>query len=249
MNYRVAICDDDRSQVEILNDYIENFSFKTNYDIKIINAYDGEELLGKLSGRGRSIDIKDVDIFLLDIEMNGMSGIDLAKKIKEKNESAAIIYITGFKDYALYAFQIRAFHYIMKPITYKMFAMLLNEVIEDLRCKSLRKEIDKIFLVKNKRQTLKIPYSQIFYFEKYLRKTILTCRNEVIEFYASFKNLKKELDMSHFTQCHQSFIVNNNKIYSYKNKEIYIKELDKFIPVSKACVKEVKKVLSDELFG
>lgn len=248
MNYIVAICDDDRTQVEIVNDYIENFSFKTNYDIKVIKAYTGEELLRKLDSEEEGIGIADIDIFLLDIEMNEMNGIDLAKKIKQKNKKAIIVYITGFKDYALYAFQIRAFHYMMKPITYKNFEILLNEIIENLKVRYLKKETDKIFVVKNKGAVLKIPYMDIFYFEKSLRKTIVTCKSESTEFYASFKNLIKELDMNYFTQCHQSFIVNNSKIYSYKNKEIYIRELNERIPVSKGCVKEVKKALSDKLF-
>ncbi|WP_291579032.1 LytR/AlgR family response regulator transcription factor [Clostridium sp. UBA6640] len=245
MPYNVIICDDDNIQVRIINGYLNRFSDGNNL-FNILSFNSGEELLHKLSKNSSSLKVSDIDIFLLDIEMSGLNGMELGYKIREVNKTAIIIYITGFKDYALNAFEIRSFNYIIKPISYEKFYSVISEAMEIV---SLKIEKSKELVIDNKDKVHRIRYDDIYYFEKYLRKVRVITKQETIEYYASLKELKKVLDMDYFVQCHQSFIINKSKLTSYKSQSVYIADLGIDIPVSKASVKEVRQCLANNLFG
>lgn len=241
MNYTIAVCDDDSAQLKIIESYLKKFMEECKKEISIITSSSGEETLKKIVG-------KNIDIFLLDVEMKGMDGLELGKKLREINPKAIIIFITGFKDYALNAFSIRAFDYILKPISYDKFKPLLKECIQRLKEIHSISSTEKLFQLNTKDYTYNIKYSHICYFEKILRKVKVVCADNEYEFYGSFKNLMDNLDMEYFTQCHQSFIVNNNHIASYKNQQIYVEDVDKYLPVSRNFIKNVKESLGKSLF-
>ena len=75
------------------------------------------------------------DIALLDIEMPGMNGIELAKYIKEKYADCIIIFITAYDrfDYAIEAMHIKAFDYLLKPWKEERLCELINTAIENVR--------------------------------------------------------------------------------------------------------------------
>lgn len=250
MQYTISVCDDEKFQIDIIKKYIERFNENKEYEIHLLTACSGEELLEKLNNLdNKDRDSKNIDIFFLDIEMKGIDGVELGRRLRKKNKDAVIVYITGFKDYAFNAFQIKAFDYIMKPVTYEKFQKLFGEILERVQEIQYRKEKNKEFIVEIRGLTKRINYSDIYYFEKSLRKIKVVNKRENIEFYKSFKIFKADIDMNFFTQCHQSFIVNNEKISAYKDHEIYIQELDKYIPVSKKWIRDVKDTLSKQLFG
>ncbi|GAA0774685.1 LytTR family DNA-binding domain-containing protein [Clostridium subterminale] len=242
MDYTIALCDDKQIQVNIISDYIKETNSEIKKNFTIITANSGQELLDKIKHM-------EVHVFFLDVEMVGLNGIELGCRLREMYNKAVIVYVTGFKDYAFNAFEIRAFHYIIKPLSYEKFKSLFYEVLNSLNARYYIEEKDKEFIIENKGIIERIKYTDIYYFEKCLRKINVICKNYNIEFYGSFKTLKDDIDMNYFMQCHQSFIVNNDKISGYKNQEIYIEELNEYIPVSKSCIRDTKDVLAKQLFG
>ena len=77
---------------------------------------------------------KKADIVFLDIQMEGMNGIDTARVLREKQEDTVLIFITGVKEYVFEAFDVAAFHYLLKPVDEKKF----SEVFE-----RAKKEVEK----------------------------------------------------------------------------------------------------------
>jgi len=213
----------------------------------IDHSIDSRALENELKNSDRLLN--ETDIFLFDIEMDGVDGMDLGKIVRSKKKNAIIIYITGYKDYAVEAFEIKAFNYIMKPVLYDRFVRVLKDALLKVDENKYKKEVEKYYVVDRKDSAKKLKYNEIFYFEKSLRKIKVVLRNQTLEFYGSFRELKEELDMSHFTQCHQSFIVNNRKIEYCKQQEVYIEELNEMLPVSKRSMKEVKSALANSLFS
>ncbi|NFV45940.1 response regulator transcription factor [Clostridium botulinum] len=245
MTYTIAICDDDPIQVKIIKSYIHKYVNSSNSneeDDYIIIAEDNcKRLLDKIK-------YHSVDIFFLDIQMNDMNGIDISIKIKKRYKDSIIVFITGFEKYALKAFEIRAFNYIMKPLTYDKFKTTFDEVCTAVKDIHYINNSEEEFMVNNKLGINKIKYRDIFYFEKNLRKIKIVCKNQNIEYYSSFRELKNNINMAFFTQCHQSFIVNNDKISSYEKQLIYIEELNFYIPVSRSYIEVVKNILTENLF-
>lgn len=114
-----------------------------NLELKVLEKtvkkhfVDELEIFASSNGRKASQICDEVkpDIALLDIEMPGMNGIELAKYIKEKNTECIIIFITAYDrfDYAIEAMHIKAFDYLLKPWKEEKLCELINTAIENVR--------------------------------------------------------------------------------------------------------------------
>ena len=114
-----------------------------NLELKVLEKTVKKHFVDELeiftAGNGRKAsqicDEVKPDIALLDIEMPGMNGIELAKYIKEKNTECIIIFITAYDrfDYAIEAMHIKAFDYLLKPWKEERLCELINTAIENVR--------------------------------------------------------------------------------------------------------------------
>ena len=114
-----------------------------NLELKVLEKtvkkhfVDELEIFALSNGRKASQICDEVkpDIALLDIEMPGMNGIELAKYIKEKYADCIIIFITAYDrfDYAIEAMHIKAFDYLLKPWKEERLCELINTAIENVR--------------------------------------------------------------------------------------------------------------------
>lgn len=239
MLFNIAICDDNPAQIDVITSFIEKIDTKYRFDI--IKAYSGEELLSNIKD-------KKLDIAFLDIEMDGMNGIELGEKIREKSKTAIIVFITGFKEYAFNAFKIKAFDYIMKPITEEKFNKLMNEIILRYNEQVYIGETKKYYIIKRCNDYIKISYKDIYFFEKKQRKIIVYTSKGEYDFYGTIRQLKKDLDMDYFIQCHQGFIVNKFKIFEQYKNEINFRDINKSVPISKRYYSKIRQALEDNLF-
>lgn len=241
MGVTIAVCDDESTMVALVTSYIK--SLENNYKVEIIEALSGEELLKK-------VEKKKIDVAFLDIEMKGMDGINLAREIRKKYEDCIIVFITGFRGHALEAFDVDAFQYILKPITENKFRKCLNDIVLRLEEKIAFKEKNSIFIIDNKKSVVKLKYKDIFYFEKLSNKIKVCTADGDYEYYGTLKELKKELDMEKsFIKCHQGYIVNISKIYKLKDEQIYMRDIKRYVPVSRRFKAEIKQILEENLFN
>ena len=89
----IVICEDELEQRNIIKKYINDISKGISVKFELLEFESAEEfLLNK-------IEFKNVDIFILDINMNGMSGMDLARLIREKDDISEIIFVTSLLEY------------------------------------------------------------------------------------------------------------------------------------------------------
>lgn len=241
MLFRIAICDDSQIQVELTKQFIGNALI--DGDIEYFTANSGEELLemDKL--------VENFDIVFLDIEMDGLNGIETAKEIRKTNNDAIIVFITGFKDYALEAYELNTFHYILKPISQEKISELMINIIRRIAEIRAYQEIEKIFTIKRKNKVIQLPYNEIYYFEKILRRIKVISLEGEITFTGTFSSLLEEIDNNYFIRCHQGFIVNRHKISKYKNESIYLRDIDKIIPVSRSNKENIIRALEENLFS
>ncbi len=109
----MAVVDDEEAIREQIGGFIE----KRNPDFDISSFNTGEGLLA--SG-------KDFDIIFLDIQMEGMGGIEAARTLRQSGVDAVVIFITGIREYVFEAFDVSAFHYLLKPIEEQKFMEVLG---------------------------------------------------------------------------------------------------------------------------
>ncbi len=173
----------------------------------------GEELLASE---------KWFDIVFLDIQMDGMNGIEAARKLRERQEDAVLIFITGIKEYVFDALDLYAFHYLLKPLDEKKFA----EVLEKAAWEAKKKKEKKCIFLKTRNLTL--DQSDILYVESRAKKLEIHTAgaDKAIEIYASMDELEGQLGED-FYRCHRAYIVNMAHITEYDNESITLTNGDK----------------------
>lgn len=111
---RLAVCDDDKFVVEQIESYIEQLK-----ELSIVYEvyFSAEEFYGHMFEL-------DFDVYFLDIEIADKSGIELAKKIRQANQYAVIVFITSYSKYVIDVFDVNTFNFVLKPLTYEKFKKL-----------------------------------------------------------------------------------------------------------------------------
>lgn len=237
----VAICDDEIRQINIIKEFLAHEL--TDMEYTVIEADSGERLL-------ELCEEVMPDLVFLDIEMKDLNGIETGKVMRERNKDAVIAFVTGFRDFALQAFEIRAFDYIIKPLTKQKFGVFIRDAKRRLEEIKLRNEKDGSLIVKLKTEMISIGFDEILFIEKSGHQIIIHLKqDENVAYYGSFRELMPKLAKGSFVQCHQGYIVNINHVASYKERSLVIEGEAGVVPVSKSNVKSVKDAIERRLFG
>lgn len=237
MELIIGICDDCKEQIDLINNYLMNF--KDEFEIKVISSTVPLQFFSRLKGH-------KPDLVFLDIDMEELNGIELGKKIKEEYSNTVIIYITAYEEYALEAFRVRAFHYLIKPVTAEKISQVFKEAVSQIKKDNIEK---RYYTVKKKGEYINFEYDDIYYFEKVRHRIKICTINREITFYGTFKKLVQKIDMEFFIRCHQGYIVNKSKIRAYRDQMLLLNENLKKIPVSRSHISDVKNMMEDKLFS
>ncbi len=204
---RIAVCDDEKSMGEYLRQLIERGTAdRKNCRVEVFSS--GEELLK--NGKG-------FDIYFLDIDLKGMSGLDMARTLRQESE-AVIVFVTALKEYVFDAFEVQAFRYLLKPIDEQKFFRVLEQAIEE--CRSGKYAEPLVIRVKGLYRN--IPKDNILYAENDGRKIVLHLKEEQISYYAKMSELEEMLGGGFF-RCHRGYLVNLNAVEGYDTGNIRMK--------------------------
>lgn len=143
--FRIVICEDEISQREKLKEYIQKIFDDNKEKVEITEFESAEDLLSD------NIVLKEVDIFILDIKLNGLSGMDLAKLIRKEDDRSEIIFVTSLVEYIQEGYTVRAYRYLLKPIEYEELRKHLLNCISDIK----RKKVN--FVIENRDGMRRIP--------------------------------------------------------------------------------------------
>lgn len=221
----IAIVDDEKVIREQIKNMIEN-KFP-GYQTDTFST--GKELL--------AIE-KDYDVIFLDIQMDGINGMDTARKLREQQKESLLIFITGMKEYVFEAFEVNAFHYLLKPVEEKKFEEVLKRAIREIE--KQRKKGEKHLFIKTRVKSITLNQSSILYIENRAKKVEIHTTEEVVEMYASMRDLEKQLSDS-FYRCHRGYLVNMAYITEYSNDNITLSNGEDIF-LSKEKYKEFVKV-------
>ena len=165
------------------------------------------------------------DIVFLDIQMEGMNGIEAARSLREKNanlgvEDTVLVFITGIKEYVFDALDLYAFQYLLKPIDEDKFAEVLERAVRE----AARKKERRVLFIKSRNLTL--DQSEILYIESRAKKVEIHTVRQTIEIYAAMDELEGQLGDG-FYRCHRAYIVNMDCITEYDSESITLTNGDR----------------------
>ena len=206
---RIAVCDDDKWMRQYLQTVIRQ---KTGIQADLYES--GEAFL-----EGR----EDYDILFLDIcfEENAvnhkLNGMETARKLR-KYSDALIIFITAMPDYVYEAYDVEAFHYLLKPIDERK----LCEVVRRAVSKAEEKKTSPSLLIKTNGKFVQIQAEDIFYAENDGRKITLHTRNGLFSYYEKMEVLEQKLTGGFF-RSHRGYLVNLQEVAGYDRTSITLK--------------------------
>ena len=214
---RIAVCDDDRAIREELFRLIQ----KQVPEVDIMEYQSGEELINT---RG------NFNIYFLDIEMGEVSGMDIARSIREQEENgrqrSIIIFVTGYREYMEAAFDVNAFHYLIKPIDTEKFSEVFRRAWKEAAV--FYEQEKKYIIVKSSGTQQKILLKNIYYIESGNKKVIFHTTNGTLEVYGKMEELEKGLGNT-FYRCHRCYLVNMEKISAYNADNIQVTNGDNLL--------------------
>jgi len=206
---RVAICEDEQIQRVLIRKRLEEYMTGRNIDAEIIEYDSGEQFTLDEN--------KDkIDIVLLDIYMEGMSGIELAKKIRNDGNNLEIIFITSSNEFAAEAFEVESVYYLKKPVEEDKFIKAM-----DLAMRKFRKLLSiEIFV---NRESKKIYLSDIYYVETMYRKLAIHTDLDEYVTYMTLSKLMTDFPKNDYAQISRFSVVSLDKVLSYDGSEVLLK--------------------------
>lgn len=224
---QIAICDDELNQLKFLDDCVKRFS-----DMHSLFVH--TSLFSSAEKFWFSWKKDSFSVILLDIQMQGQSGMELAHKLREKGDKCAIIFITGLPDYIGEGYDVSAVHYLIKPIDENKLFCALEKAISSV------KEQPKKLVFSSGSENIVICASEIEYAEAFSHSTLLSLVDGSFELSQNFGSVLPVLESENFVRCHRSYAVNISHIHSIKKYEITL-DSKKTIPVSRRLYDEVNR--------
>lgn len=220
---KVAICDDMMSTAHQTEELLLDYNKKL-FDIDVF--YDPVRLL-------ESCKNEYYDFFILDIEMEKINGVKLARKIRDSGNQNPIVFLTSYKQYMEEVFKFHTFDYLLKPLEKREMYSLIDRLLNYLNFEENR------FVFKFNRVSHSLLFSDIVYFEKNKRVVIVHTKKKKFEVFMTTEDLLGHLD-GNFVRVHNSFIVNIRYIKELKSNALELVNGQQ-VPMSRKFSKAAKE--------
>ncbi len=232
---RIGICDDEKEIQELIEEKVR----KHCPEEEIVIFSSGEELLAAEP---------TPDLVFLDIRMDGKNGIETAAGLRRKKKKLLIIFITALEEYVFSAFDVGAFHYLVKPFSDEKFYEVLDrareeyqESVKPCRNRTADKE-DRYMIVKAKGIQTKVVLDTIIYGEVFNRKIVLHTTEGKLEYYGKMAELENRLGEDFF-RIHRGYLVHFKYVKKYDAANVFLENGGQLIMSKRQFPKFVKGYL------
>ncbi len=185
---------------------------------------------------------KVFDIFLLDIYLPGQSGVEAARCIRAANQNAILIFLSTSEDFYRDAFDLYAFHYLIKPVSLASLTEVLQKAADSISTS------EETLQITFRRQNTILRHADIMYISSCKHTLLFHMRNgQEYTSYGRLDDLEAQLASELFVRCHKSFIVNLLYVNGLTQEGFYIDQT--LIPISRSYAAGAKKSYHKRLFG
>lgn len=194
---RIAVCDDEQAERELLEKYIRDWATFRKYQAIVFSFSDAESLLQAFFQKG-------FDIVLLDIQMQGTDGMSAARKIRAADLDTGIFFVTGYEDYLAEGYEVEAFRYLLKPLLQEKLWEALDLFL--LR----RRRGQRYWTVETPEGQRRIALAEILYLESFGHTCLLYTLEECVQIKKGISEIEKELGLLGLSvfRAHRSYLVN-----------------------------------------
>lgn len=221
---QIAVCDDTKEECEMVAKYASAFFSDRDVAVHIDSYAGGFELLD--SGR-------EYDVYLLDVLMPGLTGIDTAARL---GGDPVVVLITSSLEAAVDGYSVNAAGFVLKPVERKNFEATMERVVRQRL--GIR---DAYINVVHNRVPVRLNLERIAWFENRLHRVYVTLTDgDTLAIHHNLAKLQEELEEhSEFLRCHQSYLVNLNQVERLRDSCFQMKD-GQMIPISRNFYKQSK---------
>jgi len=185
------------------------------------------------------------DLVFLDISMPQLDGMSFARQLRQWGVDSRIIFVTAHREYAVEAFELEAFDYLLKPFSEDRLELLLNKLsaLDPVEISYP----EKLTLWKSEKMRV-VPVAELCYLEVREREVHIFTKEDAFVVVSSISSFQKKLDPKKFFRCHRSFVVNLDKIeeiipWFNHTYQLKLKDIESPIPVSRHYLSEFKQIM------
>lgn len=206
---KIAICDDEPKFVGTIQTYLENISNDYHYELDIQTYFSGEFLVKDYQAG------ETFDLIYLDIEMQGMDGIETAKWIRDNDYYVLIVYISSHEEYLRQLFESEPFRFLQKPVEFSSFLSVFLQAQ-----KRILQQQNNFYCFKFGKNMIKVLCRDILYFESAGRKVIVHTLHREYTYYDKINNIEEHLKDQRFIRIHKAYLVNMDNVEAFQYERV-----------------------------
>lgn len=232
---KIAIIEDEPVHAELLGNYLKKWGRQRQVLLEIIYCPSAENFLFEWETE------PDFTVLFVDIQMQEMNGMELAKLVRKKDKNISIIFTTGISDYMEEGYEVEAVHYLIKPINEKKIWECMDKVAS-------RSDRMHYILVHAKDEVYKLAVEEVNYIEARGHGCVIETvhreggelKAEFLEVREGISELENQVKMHAFIKCHRSYLCGIRNIHHIGRTEIVF-DNGSCIPISRRLQKEVNQ--------
>ena len=192
---KVAIVEDEDAAANVLAEFLDRYAAGIQEKLVHVRYRCTTDFLSKYDG---------YDIIFMDINIvNDMNGIKAARKLRQKDSVATLIFITSFEQFAVKGYEVEAFDFIVKPVVYADFALRMGRAV-----KHVQKEKLDVLSIRNDGKINIVSVRDIKYVEVIRHKLLFHTTAGIVEGTGSLRETEDQLAEKYFVRCNKSYLVN-----------------------------------------
>ncbi len=199
---KIAVCDDEKTFIDKIYKYLWE-----QHDCSVECFESPLELLEKYRAGGR------YDVLFLDIIMEPVNGIELARKIREYDKKAFIVFLTVALEYAPSGYEVGAFRYLLKPVTEEDLILVMEEIKEKMRA-------SYTIQVRTPECSMIVHTDELHYIEADNKESILHYMGDSITVRKSLSELEEILPERLFFRIHRKYLINLSRVREFDERNL-----------------------------
>mgnify|MGYP002508143145 FL=1 len=229
--WQAAACEDNLGALDLIREQLEGAFHAQKLPI-VLDAYSDPRMLLKAVGDGRRY-----DLFFLDIDMPGLNGIELCRRLRADGSRALVVFISGKEELVFQTFEVRPFRFVRKNHFKEELPQLARDISQELRG---RTERSIVVAEPHSKRLYTFETRSLLYVEALAKDCrFVTAAGETI-LTARLMELEERLRPHGFVRCHRSYLVNCQYIFSIQKDTVTLDDRTE-LPVSRGRAGELRE--------
>ena len=207
---KIVIVEDEKEYSDALTGYLHDYEKEKNLSFEIETFSNPIPFLDTYDS--------SADIIFFDIGLPSMNGMDLAKKIRAKDDTVSMVFLTSLSQYAIEGYEVSAVDFVLKPIVYSRLKIILDKTLLHMQERS-----SQWISLKTTSGIVRIDALEVIYVKVNDHLLYFKTKNREYECWDSLKNALAILPSSHFCKISKSVILNLNYVGTMNKKDIVLK--------------------------